>query len=70
MVNKITKQNFMASFHGWGSITPWLVEPLWGDGLLFPTKLPEIPGTNFVDLERMMGWVDLKATQWFSTWDP
>ena len=36
----------MASFHGWGPIDSWLVEPLWGGGLLFPTKFSEIPGTH------------------------
>ena len=43
MVNRITKKNFMASFHGWGSIASWLVEPLRGGCLLFPTRFLEIP---------------------------
>ena len=42
----------MASFHGYGSIAQCLVESLWGGSLLFPTKFPEIPGTNFIDLEK------------------
>ena len=30
----------------------------WGS-LLFITKFSEIPGTHFIDLRRMKGWVDL-----------
>ena len=30
-----------------------------------PLKFPEIPGTHFIDLGRMKGWVDLEATHWF-----
>ena len=70
MVTRITKKNFIASFYGWGSIASWLVEPLRGCGLLFPTKFQEIPGTHFIDLGRMKGCVNLGATQWFSTWNP
>ena len=55
MVNKITKRNFMVSFHGWDSTASWLVEPLQGGSLLFPAKLPEIPGTYFIDLGKMKG---------------
>ena len=61
------KNNFMALFYGWGSAA--LLESLWGDGLLFTTKFPEIPGTHLIDLRRMKCWVDLGATQWFWTWD-
>ena len=53
----------MALFYGWGSAA--LLESLWGDGLLFTTKFPEIPGTHLIDLRRMKYWVDLGATQWF-----
>ena len=63
------KKNFKAPFYGWGSIASKL-EPLWGGSLLFTTKLPEIPGTHFINLGRMKGWVDLGATQWFWTQDP
>ena len=35
--------------------------------LLFTTKFPEIPGTHFIDLGRMKGCVDFRATQWFWT---
>ena len=35
------------------------------DNLLFTTKFPQIPGTHFADLDRMKGWIDLGATQWF-----
>ena len=34
--------------------------------LFFTTKLPEILGTDLIDLGRMKGWVELEATQWFS----
>ena len=50
--------NFMAPFYGWGSTTSRL-EPLRGDSLLFTTKFLEIPGTHFIDLVRLKGWVDL-----------
>ena len=36
--------------------------PLGGGSLLFTTKFPEIPGTQY---GRMKGSVDLGATQWF-----
>ena len=49
-------------FLWWGS-TASRLEPLQGDSLLFTTKFPEIPGTHFIDLRRMKGWVDLGATQ-------
>ena len=54
MVNRITKK-IMAFFHGWGSGASWPVESLRGDGLLFPTKFPEIPGAHIIDLRRMKG---------------
>ena len=68
---KRTKQkqknpNFMAPFHGWGS-TASKLELLGGGSLLFTTfyfllfKFPEIPGTHFVDLGRMKGWVDTRS---------
>ena len=44
--------------------------PFQGGSLLFTTKFPEIPGTHFMDLRRMKGWVDLGATQWFWIQDP
>ena len=42
----------MAAFYGWGS-TASKLEPLRGGSLLFTTKFPGIPGTNFIDLGRM-----------------
>ena len=66
----LKKTNFMAPFfYGWGS-TASRLQPLRGGSLLFTTKFPEIPGTNFIDLGRMKGWVDLGATKWFWTRDP
>ena len=56
----------MAPFYGWGS-TASRLQPLWGGSLLFTNKFPEIPGTHFIDLGNMKGWVDLGATQWFWT---
>ena len=38
--------------------------------LLFTTKFPGIPGTHFIDLGRMKGCVDFRATQWFWTTGP
>ena len=61
--------NFMVPFYGWGSTSSRL-EPLRGGSSLFTTKFPEIPGTHFIDLGRMNGWVDLGDTQWFWTRDP
>ena len=54
----------MAPFYGRGS-TASRLGPLRGGSLLFTTKFPEIPGTNFIDLRKMKGWVKLGATQWF-----
>ena len=53
----------MAPFYGWGS-TASRLEPLRGGSLLFTNKFPEIPGTHFIDLDRMKGSVNLGATQW------
>ena len=44
----------MAPFYGWGS-TDSKLEPLRRGSLLFSTKFLEIPGTHFIDLERMKG---------------
>ena len=44
----------MAPFYGWGS-TASSIEPLRGGSLLLTTKIPEIPGTHFIDLGRMKG---------------
>ena len=49
-----TLKNFMAPFYGRGS-TASRLEPLRGGSLLFTTKFPEVPGTHFIDLERMKG---------------
>ena len=42
----------MAPFYGWGS-TASRPQSLRGGSLLFTTKFPEIPGTQFIDLEKM-----------------
>ena len=44
-------------------------EPLKGDILLFTTISPGVPSTHFINLEKMKGWVNLGATQWFWTQD-
>ena len=44
-------------------------DPLWR-GSLFTTKFLESPGTNLINLRRMIGWVEHGATLWFWTWDP
>ena len=69
MVTFTFKRNFIAPFYGWRSIASRL-EPLQGGSLLFTTKFPEIPGTDFIDLGRLKGWVDLGAIHWFWTFDP
>ena len=66
---KKEKQNFMAFFYGWGSTSSRL-EPLRGGRLLFTTKFPKFPGTHFINLRKMKGWVNLRAIQWFWTRDP
>ena len=38
--------------------------------ICFTTKFPGLPGTRLIDLERIKGWVDLGATQWFYIRDP
>ena len=40
------------------------IQPLGGGSLLFTIQFSEIPGTRFIDLERIKGWVNLEATQW------
>ena len=52
--NYKVKKNYIAHFHGWGSTVSRL-EPLRGGNLLFTTKLPEIPGTHFINLGKMKG---------------
>ena len=52
----------MAPFYGWGS-TASRRESFRGGSLLFTTKFPEIPGTHFINLGRMEGWVNIRATQ-------
>ena len=59
----------MAPFYGWGS-TASRLEPLQGGSLLFTIQFPDIPGTHFIDLGRMKGWVNFGATQWFWTRNP
>ena len=55
----------MAPFYGWGS-TALRLQPLQGGSLPFTTKSPEIPGTHFIDLGKMKGWVDFGATRWLN----
>ena len=45
----------MVPFYGWGSTASKATEPLWGGSLLFSTKIPEGPGTHFINLGRMKG---------------
>ena len=45
-------------------------EPLRGDSLLFTIQFPVVHGTHLINLGSMKDWVDLRATQWFWTWDP
>ena len=54
----------MVTFYGWGLIASSL-ELLQAGSLLFMTEFSDIPGTRFIDLGRLKGCVDLRATQWF-----
>ena len=65
LLKETKKKTLWPPFYGWGS-TASRLEPLRGGSLL---KFPEIPGTHFIDLRRMKGWVDLGATPWFWTRD-
>ena len=44
----------MALFYGWDSVSS-RVETLRRGSLLITTKFQELPGTHFIDLERMKG---------------
>ena len=66
---KKKKKIFMVPFYGWGS-TASRLKALWGGSLLFTTEFLESPGTRFINLGRMKGWVNLGATQWIWTRDP
>ena len=67
MLKNLKKKKKLYGPFLWMRLTTSRLEPLWGGSLLFTTKFPEIPGTHFIDLGRMKGWVDLGATQWFWT---
>ena len=54
MILVYIKKTLWPLFYGWGS-TASRLEPLPGGSLLFITKFPEIPGTQFIDLGRMEG---------------
>ena len=54
----------------WPLSTASMLQPLQGGSLLFTIQFPKIPGTDFINLRRMKGWVDLAATQWFWTREP
>ena len=41
------------------------LEPLRGGSFLLTSKFSGMPGTQFIDLGKIKGWVDLRATQWF-----
>ena len=41
----------MTPFYGWGS-TASRLEPFQGGSLLFTTKVTEIPGTHFINLQK------------------
>ena len=60
-LKKKKKKNY-APFCEWGS-TDSRLEPQPGGSLLFTTKIPEIPGTHFIDLGRMKDCIDLGATR-------
>ena len=49
----LLKKNFMAPFYGWGSTASRLQSHFEEAVYFFTTKLPEIPGTNLIELGRM-----------------
>ena len=67
--------NVMAPFYGWD----WTIlrrqlrgdsyQPLRGESLLLTTTTPEDHGIHFINLGKMKDWVNLRAIQWFGTWD-
>ena len=57
----------MAPFYGWGSTVSRL-EPLRGGSLLFTTKFPEISGTHFTDLFRILQDLKRLVDKLDSTW--
>ena len=61
------KKKLYGLFFWMGFNCPEATGPLQGDSLLFTTKSSEIRGTHLIDLERMKGWVNIGATQWFWT---
>ena len=54
-IKMVHNKNFMVPFYGWGSTASKTTEPLRGGSLLFITKIPEGPGTHFINLGRMKG---------------
>ena len=52
----VIKKNFMAPFYGWG--------------LTVYHSVPRVSSTHLINLGRIKGWPDLRATMWFWTWDP
>ena len=59
---KTSKKNFNFNFNCLKA-----KEPLRANILLFTNWYPGDPGTHFIDLGRMKGWVDLGATLPFWT---
>ena len=57
----------MSPFYGWGSTVSRL-EPLRGGSLLFTTKFPEISGTHFTDLVRILQDLKRLVDKLDSTW--
>ena len=59
------KKRLYGLFLWMGFICLKVTESLWRGSLLFTTKFPENPGTHLMDLRRIKGRVDIRATQWF-----
>ena len=59
----------MALFYGWGS-TASRLQPLQGGSLLFTIQFPKIPGTHFIDLERMKAESNLEPPSGFERRTP
>ena len=59
-IKNFFKKNFM---------TPFFMDGVQCFKVTEPLKFPEIPGTHFIKVEKMKGWVDLGSTWWLWTWE-
>ena len=43
-------------------------EPQGGESLLFTSKSPRVPGTQFINLGNMIGWVEAESSEFYYFW--